>query len=65
MNVPLTAVLERGLGLPKDEEIVVNCGTGYRANIVASYLKNHGYPNVHSLAGGTFAWTRAGHELVN
>jgi glyoxylase-like metal-dependent hydrolase (beta-lactamase superfamily II)/rhodanese-related sulfurtransferase len=65
VNVPLTAILERGLGLPKDEEIVVNCGTGYRANIVASYLKHHGHTNVYSLAGGTFAWTRAGHGLVN
>jgi rhodanese-related sulfurtransferase len=61
---PLTDILNNGFELPKEEEIVVNCGTGYRANIVASYLQQHGYSNVYSLAGGSFAWSHAGYELV-
>ena len=64
-HFPLTEILDNGFDLPTDEEIVVNCGTGYRSNIVASYLQQHGYTNVYSLAGGTFAWSHAGYGLVN
>jgi glyoxylase-like metal-dependent hydrolase (beta-lactamase superfamily II)/rhodanese-related sulfurtransferase len=63
-HFPLTEILNNGFTLPKDEEIVVNCGTGYRSNIVASFLQQNGYSKVYSLAGGTFAWTHAGYELV-
>lgn len=63
-HFPLAQILEKGFDLPKDEEVIVNCGTGYRANIVASYLKQNGYSRVYSLAGGTFAWSHAGYELV-
>jgi glyoxylase-like metal-dependent hydrolase (beta-lactamase superfamily II)/rhodanese-related sulfurtransferase len=61
---PFNEILNNGFDVSRDEEIVVNCGTGYRSNIVASYLQRHGYTNVHSLAGGTFAWSHAGYELV-
>jgi rhodanese-related sulfurtransferase len=64
-HFPLTEILNNGFTLPKDEEIVVNCGTGYRSNIVASFLRQNGYTKVYSLAGGTFAWTHAGYELVS
>lgn len=63
-HFPLTEILDNGFNLPKDEEVVVNCGTGYRSNIVASYLQQNGYTRVYSLAGGTFAWSHAGYELV-
>ncbi|NLI34497.1 MAG: MBL fold metallo-hydrolase [Deltaproteobacteria bacterium] len=64
-HLPLVEILDKPLDLPKEEELVVNCGTGYRANIVASYLKQNGYAHVYSVAGGTFAWTHAGYGLVN
>ena len=60
---PLSEILEKGLDLPKDEEVVVHCGTGYRSNIVASYLQQHGFTNVHSVAGGLIAWTNAGFNV--
>jgi rhodanese-related sulfurtransferase len=64
-HFPLNEILDNGFNVPKDEEIVVNCGTGYRSNIVASYLQQNGYSKVYSLAGGTFAWSHAGYGLVN
>lgn len=63
--IPLVEILDKPLDLPKEEELVVNCGTGYRANIVASYLQQNGYTHVYSVAGGTFAWTHAGYGLVH
>ncbi|WP_022661856.1 MBL fold metallo-hydrolase [Paucidesulfovibrio longus] len=62
-HTPLTEVLEKGLPLPKEARTVVYCGSGYRSNIAASALKKQGYENVHSLAGGITAWTRAGFPL--
>jgi glyoxylase-like metal-dependent hydrolase (beta-lactamase superfamily II)/rhodanese-related sulfurtransferase len=64
VHLPLSEILDNGFDLSREKEIVVSCGTGYRANIAASYLKRKGYDKVYSLAGGTFAWSHAGYELV-
>jgi len=42
--------------LPKDKELVVACGTGYRASIAASILKREGFEKVTNLMGGMTAW---------
>ncbi len=47
----------------KDEDLVVQCGTGYRSNIAASILKQAGYARAASLAGGLFAWSNAGYPI--
>ena len=44
--------------------VILVCGTGYRANIVASRLKQDGFVHVHSLAGGLTAWQHAGYLLA-
>ncbi|NLC69776.1 MAG: MBL fold metallo-hydrolase [Desulfuromonadaceae bacterium] len=62
-NLPLPKILSHDFNLPKDEEVVVTCGTGYRSNIVASFLKQSGYAKVYGMAGGTMAWNQAGYEL--
>jgi glyoxylase-like metal-dependent hydrolase (beta-lactamase superfamily II) len=49
----------------KEEEIVLQCGSGYRSNIAASIMRQAGYERVKSLAGGVFAWSNAGYPLVN
>ncbi len=59
-HIPMTQILNDGLDIPKDDEIILICGTGYRANIVASRLKQDGFSHVHSLAGGITAWTNSG-----
>ena len=64
IHVPMTDILAEGLELPEDEEVIVVCGTGYRANIVASRLKQDGFSHVHSLAGGLTAWGNAGYSLT-
>ncbi|MGM0646562.1 MAG: MBL fold metallo-hydrolase [Thermodesulfobacteriota bacterium] len=62
-HVPMTTILESSLQEPKDKEIILICGSGYRSNIVASQLKQDGFTHVHSLAGGIGAWGNAGFGL--
>ncbi len=63
-HIPLPELLNSPPDLPKDEEIVVTCGVGYRGNIAASFLQKNGFTHVHSLAGGMKAWINAGYEVV-
>ena len=49
----------------KDEELVLQCGSGYRSNIAASIMKQAGYTNLKSLAGGIFAWSSSGFPVVS
>lgn len=64
-HFPLTEILEHRLPkAEKDEELVLQCGSGYRSNIAASILRQAGYSNVKSLAGGVFAWSNAGFRLT-
>jgi rhodanese-related sulfurtransferase len=63
-HLPLAEILKACCSLPTDDEIVVYCGSGYRSNMAGSYMKNHGYGNVKSLAGGVLAWARSGQSLV-
>ncbi|MBW1783089.1 MAG: MBL fold metallo-hydrolase [Deltaproteobacteria bacterium] len=62
-HLPLTALLKNAPDIPKDKEIIVTCGMGYRGNIAASFLQRQGFQHVHSLAGGMKAWTNSGHPV--
>ena len=62
-HVPMTSILESSLDEAQDQEVVLVCGSGYRANIVASRLKQDGFTHVHSLAGGIGAWNNGGYSL--
>ncbi|HEX2053166.1 MAG TPA: rhodanese-like domain-containing protein [Actinomycetota bacterium] len=44
----------------KDDRIIVYCATGVRSLIGGYYLKQLGYSNVASLAGGIQGWQSAG-----
>lgn len=61
---PLTKLLNTMPDFPKDEELIVTCGMGYRGNIAASLLQHHGFSHVHSLAGGVKAWMNAGYPMT-
>lgn len=63
-HLPLTELLRNPPGIPKDEEVIVTCGVGYRGNIAASFLQGEGFEHVHSLAGGMKAWVNAGHPVA-
>ena len=64
IHVPMSDILAKGLDIPKNEEVILVCGTGYRSNIVASRLKQDGFSHVHSLAGGLTAWLNAGYGVA-
>ena len=63
-HLPLPELLKAPPDVPKDEEIIVTCGVGYRGNIAASFLQSEGFHHVHSLAGGMKAWKNAGYPVV-
>jgi rhodanese-related sulfurtransferase len=44
----------------KKQKIVLYCGGGYRSALSAQTLKNMGYQQVFSLAGGYRQWTEQG-----
>ncbi|NLI81598.1 MAG: MBL fold metallo-hydrolase [Deltaproteobacteria bacterium] len=64
VHYPLTELLKQAPDFPRDEEIIVTCGMGYRGNIAASFLQGQGFQHVHSLAGGMKAWNNAGYPVV-
>ncbi len=46
----------------RDAPIILYCAGGTRSALAARSLKELGYTNVRSLAGGFAAWKRAGHQ---
>lgn len=42
--------------LPRDKEIYVICGSGYRSSIAASFLQKEGFTQVTNVVGGMGAW---------
>lgn len=44
--IPFYEVIDRMGELPRDEDIFVYCGSGYRASAVASLLQHYGFDNV-------------------
>lgn len=61
--IPINDILKGKFDLPEDGKHLIYCASGYRSNIAASYLQQHGYWDVRAMAGGTIAWTRAGYAL--
>ena len=65
-HFPLSDILDGKFPeVDKNEELVLQCGSGYRSNIAASIFKQAGYANVKSMAGGIFAWSNAGFPVVS
>lgn len=58
--VPMNEVPERLALLPRDRVVVVYCAAGARSFGVAHYLREQGFPEAWSLAGGLGAWTEVG-----
>jgi hydroxyacylglutathione hydrolase len=64
-HLPLTDILEGNIpDMDKNQEIILQCGSGYRSNIAASFFQEAGFTNLKSLAGGIFAWSNANLPLV-
>lgn len=64
-QIPLSELPQRlgELG-PADQRIVCYCHTGKRSQRAGTLLRQHGYTDVHSLAGGIDAWSRLCDETV-
>jgi monothiol glutaredoxin len=43
--------------LPKDSLLVFHCHHGGRSQAAAEHFRDHGFTNVHNLAGGIDAWS--------
>ena len=49
--------------LPRDANIVVYCGGGSRSALATDTLRQMGYDNARSLAGGFRGWAEAGGDV--
>jgi rhodanese-related sulfurtransferase len=60
-------VIERDIekAIPdKSAEIILYCGGGFRSVLAAETLRQMGYDNVASMAGGWRAWTAAHYPVI-
>ncbi len=62
--IPLGDLPNRLNELPKDQEIVVVCRSGNRSATGRDILRDAGFTNVTSMAGGVTQWKAQGLELV-
>ncbi len=53
-------LLKHMADVPKDQPLVLHCGSGSRSAIGASLLQAHGWTNVANMKGGIDAWRDAG-----
>jgi adenylyltransferase/sulfurtransferase len=58
VHIPIEEIEERAGELDADAETVVYCHHGVRSLSVAVYLRNLGFRNVTSLAGGIDVWSQ-------
>lgn len=63
--IPLGDLPNRLSEVPKDKEIVVVCRSGNRSREGSEILKNNGFTNVTSMAGGLKEWSAKGYETVS
>ncbi len=63
IKIPLNDILAGKFDLSEDGHHIIYCASGYRSNIAASYLQQHGYWDVRVMAGGFIAWVRAGYPV--
>jgi rhodanese-related sulfurtransferase len=61
--VPMGQLPSRVADLPKDRTVYVICASGNRSLAMTDFLQRAGVQAV-SVAGGTSAWSAAGHPLV-
>ena len=54
--IPMNAVPARLNEIPRDQEVVIQCKSGGRSQMVADFLVKSGYTKVSNLAGGILAW---------
>ncbi|MGH2533231.1 MAG: MBL fold metallo-hydrolase [Thermomicrobiales bacterium] len=63
VNVPQADLATRLGDLPRDREVLLICQSGYRSMRAAQFLRQVGFDQVASVAGGTGAWISAGRPV--
>jgi rhodanese-related sulfurtransferase len=63
-NIPQADLATRLHELPRDRPLMVICQVGSRSLRAAQFLTQVGFSRVANVAGGTRAWSTAGHPLV-
>jgi rhodanese-related sulfurtransferase len=58
--VPMSALAERHMELPKDRPLLVMCAGGTRSAAATAFLLRSGWTNVVNVEGGITAWQRLG-----
>lgn len=59
-HVPLSSFAKQVPELPRDRQIAIICGSGYRSSIAASLLQARGYTDVQNVIGGMEAYEQLG-----
>lgn len=49
--------------VPRDRDVAVMCGSGYRSSVAASLLVRAGHERILNVTGGMGAWRRAGYDV--
>ncbi|MAG47493.1 sulfurtransferase [archaeon] len=58
IHIPLGEVIrDNGANIPRNQEIVVYCRSGFRSGIAAQFLESRGYSNIKNLEGGFSMWS--------
>jgi rhodanese-related sulfurtransferase len=63
VNVPQAELATRLDEIPRDRPILTICQVGSRSLRSAQFLRQQGYQNVTTVAGGTRAWRVAGRPI--
>lgn len=58
-NIPLAQLPARLNEIPNHRPVVIQCASGYRSQMVTSWLRTQGYTNVTSLSDGESVWADA------
>jgi rhodanese-related sulfurtransferase len=62
--IPMADVVARVGEIPEEGPVYVICQTGSRSQRAADYYRNLGI-EAYNVAGGTKAWTEAGHDVAH
>ncbi|MFO8055035.1 MAG: rhodanese-like domain-containing protein, partial [Bacteroidales bacterium] len=61
INIPVADLRERYSELKKGDAIILLCSSGNRSSLGVSILGQHGFKNLHNVAGGMTGYSAAGY----
>ena len=64
IHIPLGQLTQRQKKLDRSRPVILVCRSGSRSMLGAKMLKEAGFENVKSMAGGIVAWAKDGHPVT-